>query len=149
MKQEINFYQVEELTNKEIAPLLIKILDEGKKTFLLCQNQKKLEEINSGLWSYGRNKFIPHILDCDKGFDLKRQPILLSTEEKNLNEAEYLVLLGRSSLNFLKKFPRSFFFCESHNLDSAKEFLSEIKSSISNCNSYKKEDGKWIKFNLA
>jgi DNA polymerase-3 subunit chi len=134
MKTEINFYQVDETITKSLAPLLIKVLEEKKKALVFCANQNQIKEIDDSLWSYGRNKFIPHITISDKNFVMERQPILITDKEENSNEADYLVFLSEPSEAFISKFPRVFHF-----------FEGKSSTKIKPTNSYKKVDGKWVK----
>jgi DNA polymerase III subunit chi len=135
MKSEINFYQVDETIIKAMAPLLIKVLEEKKKALVYCANQEKVKEMDAALWTYGRSKFIPHITNLDKEFSFQRQPILITDKEENLNKADYLVFLDEPSEAFISSFSRVFYFYEEGKL-AAK---SKPK------NSYKKQDGKWVK----
>lgn len=134
MKPEINFYQVDESISKSLAPLLLKILSEKKKVLIFCRKQAQINEIDEALWNYGRNKFIPHATIFDKEFELKRQPVLLSNKEENLNLADYLVFLDEPSEAFISKFSRVFYFFEEGN-NSAKVKPTKF---------YKKVDGKWV-----
>lgn len=134
MKSEINFYQVDETITKALAPLLIKVLEENKKALVFCANQAQIKEIDDSLWSYGRNKFIPHITVLDKDFILERQPIFITDKEENANKADYLVFLSEPSEVFVSKFKRVFHF-----------FEGKSSAKIKPTNSYKKVDGKWVK----
>ena len=116
MSQEINFYQVDETIIKALAPLLIKVLEEKKRAIIFCSNPNQIKEIDASLWSYGRNKFIPHVLNSDKDFDLKRQPIVITDCEKNENDANYLVFINDVSADFAKNFSRVFYFFEEGSL---------------------------------
>ena len=144
MTAEINFYQVDETVIKSLAPLLLKVLEEKKKALIFCANQIQIKEIDDALWSYGRNKFIPHATIFDKEFDFTRQPILISNKEENLNKADYLVFLQEPSKSFISSFKRIFYFFEPQNLEVAKNLTKKINPT----NSYKKESGKWVKFNI-
>lgn len=142
MKTEINFYQVDETVVKSLAPLLTKVLSDNKKAFVFCKNPDQVRDLDTSLWSYGRNRFIPHITVFDKDFELKRQPIFLSNEEKNLNEADYLLFLDEPSEGFISSFSRVFYFFAEGNYDEAKKLAAKLKPQ--NC--YRKEDAKWVKF---
>jgi DNA polymerase-3 subunit chi len=144
MAAEINFYQADEEIIKSIAPLLIKILDEKKKAFIFCKNHEQIVTLDNSLWSYGRNKFIPHITIFDKEFELERQPILISDKEENANKADYLVFLDMPSNSFLSSFERVFHFFEEQNFAKSEKIAQELKPK--NC--YKKSDGKWTKFSF-
>jgi DNA polymerase IIIc chi subunit len=135
MKKEINFYEVDEGVVKAMGPILLKILDEMKNAFIFIKNLEKIKEIDASLWSYGRSKFIPHVTIFDKDFESEKQPILISNEEKNLNNADYLIFLDEPNQDFLKEFSRSFYFFEN----------SPNCSNIKADNFYKKQQGKWIK----
>lgn len=135
MSQEINFYQVDEAVGKSIAPLILKVLEEKKRAIIFTKNENLIKEIDSNLWSFGRNKFIPHITIFDREFDLKRQPVLITNREENSNQADYLIFLDEPSNSFTSNFKRIFYFFE------AGKNISKLKPT----NSYKKQDGKWVK----
>jgi hypothetical protein len=80
----------------------------------------------------------------DKEFVMERQPILITNREENSNKADYLVFLDAPSDVFIKEFARVFYFFEEAELENAKKNAKKIKPT----NSYKKEDGKWIKNSL-
>lgn len=145
---EINFYQCDESLVKSIAPLMLKILEENKKAFIFSSDSARTQEIDVGLWSYGKNKFIPHILISDKNFVLERQPILISDKEENSNKADYLVLMEEVSEDFISNFSRIFYFYDSLNLDAAKKTAKKYQKLATKFNSYKKEDLKWVKSSL-
>jgi DNA polymerase IIIc chi subunit len=146
---EINFYQVEETIIKSLAPLLLKVLEEDKKALVFCSSQKLISEIDNSLWSYGRNKFIPHLTIFDEDFvkefskkiSFERQPILISNKEENSNQADYLVFLDEPTSSFISGFQRVFYFYEANNFVIAKALAQKLNPK----NSYKKVDGKWVK----
>jgi DNA polymerase III subunit chi len=144
MAVEINFYQADETVIKSLAPLLLKILAEEKKALIFCKNAAQIKAIDDSLWSYGRNKFIPHITIFDTGFVMDRQPILISDKEENANNADYLIFFDLPSDQFLSSFGRVFYFFEEENFLNAAALAKKTKPK--NC--YKKSDGKWIKFDF-
>lgn len=144
---EINFYQIDDVVTKVIAPLLIKVVDEKKKALIFCADAKKFKEIDDSLWSYGKVKFIAHATLADKEvaeFGWKRQPVFLVDKEENVNEADYLVLTGEASQAFVAGFERVFYFYEAQDAAAAKKFAK----GFGKVNSYKKDDGKWVKGGL-
>jgi DNA polymerase IIIc chi subunit len=142
MGAEITFYQVDETIIKSLAPLLLKVLDEKKKVLIFCENPIQLKEIDNSLWSYGRNKFIPHVTIADLDFKMERQPILISDKEENKNKADYLVFFEKPSDAFLQSFQRVFYFFEENNRAKAASIAKTTKPK--NC--YQKINGKWEKF---
>ena len=135
MKSEINFYQVDETVGKSIAPLLLKVLEEKKKALIFTKNENLIKEVDGALWVYGRNKFIPHVTIFDKEFDMKRQPILITNREENSNDADYLVFLDEPKESFISSFKRVFYFYEA----------GKLSTKLKPTNSYKKQEGKWVK----
>lgn len=142
---EINFYQCDESLVKSIAPLTLKILEENKKALVFCRDQLRIKEIDDGLWSYGKNKFIPHITIFDKGFEVTRQPILISNKEENSNQADYLIISEEVDEKFAKNFSRIFFFYDALRTNEAELLAAKFKKFGGKVTSYKKADGKWIK----
>ncbi len=144
---EINFYQIDDVITKALAPLLIKITDEKKKALILCSDAKKFKEIDDSLWSYGKYKFVAHATLADKDvaeFGWKRQSIFLVDKEENVNEADYLVLVAEASEDFISSFARVFYFYEAQDSVAVKKFAKNFKK----VNAYKKVDGKWVKDGL-
>jgi DNA polymerase IIIc chi subunit len=144
MSAEVSFYQIDESLAKSLAPLLIKVLSEDKRAMVFCKNENQIKEIDSALWSYGRHKFIAHATVLDKDFELPRQPVLISNEEKNINKADYLVFIDEPSQSFISSFSRVFYFFSEQNFDEAKKLAAKLKPQ--NC--YKKDDAKWVKFKI-
>lgn len=141
---EITFYQADETIAKSLAPLLIKILEDKKRAMIFCSDQKQIAELDVALWTYGRHKFIPHAIVGDKEFEPARQPVLISGQEDNLNQANFLIFLQEPSDAFLSSFERVFYFFEERDFSEAKVLAKKMKPK----NSYKKEEGKWVKFAL-
>ena len=151
-KTEINFYQIDDVYAKSIAPLLIKAMDEGKKSFIFCSDEVKLAEIDKVLWQFSKTKFVPHVTnketDIEEISSWERQPILLSDEEDNKNKADYLVLIDEPSSDFIAKFSRVFYFYTDEQIDEAKKFAAKFNEGNSKLKSYKKLDDKWQEFKL-
>lgn len=135
MNCEINFYEVDESIAKALGPLLSKIIDEGKKALVFCENEEKMLEIDKVLWSFARSRFIPHITIKDQDFEMLRQPVLLTFKAVNDNQADYLVFLDEIEESFVKNFTRVFHFYENH------PKTTKIKPH----NHFQKINGKWIK----
>lgn len=141
MACEVNFYQYDDLLIRSLGPIVLKIQEEKNKVLIICQDEAQAKELDLSLWTYGRNKFIPHATSLDKNFEAKRQPVLISNIAQNLNEATYLIFLGQIDKDFIEGFNRAFYFYS----DSDEEMAKRLSSELSPKNSFKKIDGKWIK----
>jgi DNA polymerase IIIc chi subunit len=146
LSQEINFYQIDDVITKSLAPLLIKVLEDKKKTLIFCANNAKMKEIDDSLWTFGKNRFIPHLTilesDIEKISTWKRQPILLTNEEENKNEADYLVIIDEPSKPFVASFKKVFYFYEESAIADVKKFAKNLDKDVK-IKSYKKVDAKW------
>jgi DNA polymerase-3 subunit chi len=141
MKQEVTFYQVDELISKSFAPLVQKALSEKKRVLIVCADRKLLDEIDASIWSYGRSTFIPHVTIFDREFDHATQPVVISDKYENHNSADYLIFVGDApAQDFCNKFSRIFYLFDVRELNAAKEVAKKLSPSTF----YKKEDGKWV-----
>jgi DNA polymerase-3 subunit chi len=87
----INFYHLTRNTLKEALPrLLEKILEHGLRAVVIADSQERVEEITSNLWTYTPLSFLPHGNKKD-GFE-KDQPIWVTSDFENPNQAQILVL---------------------------------------------------------
>ncbi len=148
MKSELNFYQVDDKIMASLAPLLLKILEEKKKAIIFCEDPEKIKLMDNSLWSFGRNKFIPHVTIFDEDYDFKRQPILISNKQENTNEAEYLIFLDEVTKDFAGGFSRIFHFFSEDDSSKAKSMAKNLGEISKKTNAYKREDGKWVKLSF-
>ncbi len=144
---EINFYQVDDILYKSIAPLLIKVLDENKKALIFCQDEKQITEINDGLWSFSKTKFVPHGTKADK-IEHSLQPIFITDTQENYNQAGYLIMLLEVEEIFLKQFDKIFYFFGSGNIADARKLWAKYKKQSFALNFYKKDESGWVKVDL-
>lgn len=141
---EINFYHCDDIVANSIAPLMLKVIGENKKSLIYTQTAQ-IKEIDNILWGYNKNKFIPHVTIFDKEFEFKRQSIVITDKEENVNEADYLVITSPASPDFLKTFSRVFYFYDSLGANQASELKNQAGKLFEKVNSYKKENGKWTR----
>lgn len=139
---EINFYQIDDVLYKAIAPLLLKIIEDNKKGLIHCQNEQQIDEIDSGLWSFSKTKFLPHGTKNDK-IDPKKQLIFITNKTENYNQANYLIMLCEIEEQFLEKFEKIFYFFGSGNVVDARKLWEKYKNQSYLLNFYKKDDDGW------
>jgi DNA polymerase IIIc chi subunit len=154
MKIEINFYQVNNIVEngvaKSIAPLLLKILEENKRALIYSNDTDLINSLDNGLWSFGKNKFIPHVTIFDKEFEQKKQPIFITNQEENCNQADYLILLDKVAPKFISNFSRIFYFYDDSQAALIKNIAASYQEITDNFNFYKKDlnSQKWISVSL-
>lgn len=144
----IDFYHLQKQSLEEVLPkLLQKAYETGKKIKLLVGTAERVEFINSFLWTYDDESFLPHGTKKD-GFS-HTQPIYISAENDNPNNAEYLFLVdgAATDINELKNFERVFniFDCNSDDaLISAREYWKNLKDSGAELHYWQQtSSGKW------
>ena len=143
---EINFYQSEEVIYKAIAPILIKILDQEKKAYIFTKDEN-IKEIDDGLWSFSKTKFVPHATTFDN-LKITEQPIFIGSKLENINNANYLIKTTPAEEEFCKKFERICYFFNSENLKEARDLWKKYQSQNFELNFYKKDKSNWHKINL-
>src|SRR5574344_1535969 len=88
----IDFYHLQKQTLEEVLPkLLVKAYSLGKNIKIKVSTEKKVEYINSYLWTFNDESFLPHGSKKD-GF-AQEQPIFISAEDENSNQASFLFLI--------------------------------------------------------
>lgn len=94
----VDFYHLQKQTLENVLPLLLqKVFSGGKRAVIRIGNPAHMDDINSYLWTYRDDSFLPHGNKKD-GF-AEQQPIWLTTEKDNPNHAEYLFLIEGAEAN--------------------------------------------------
>jgi DNA polymerase III subunit chi len=88
---EIRFYHLERQGIEQALPGLIsKALENGHRIIVKTANENEMQRLNEHLWIYNPNSFIPH--GTRKDAYPEKQPVLLTTQDENLNNADVLIL---------------------------------------------------------
>lgn len=88
----VAFYEVTQSPPEKVLPrLLEKIREAGKRVLVLTATEEQAEDLSSFLWTYGQVTFLAH--GTQKDGRTPHQPILLTSVEKNLNNASVLITL--------------------------------------------------------
>ena len=105
----IDFYHLQKQSLDEVLPVLLnKAYATGKRILLKIGKPEDMERINSWLWTYSDESFLPHGSKKD-GF-AEQQPIWLTSDDDNPNQAEFLFLADGAevSIEIITKFERVF-----------------------------------------
>ncbi len=88
---EIRFYHLTRTSLEQALPkMLERTIERGQKSVVRAGSEERVEFLNGQLWTYGDGSFLPHGSAKD-GFAAD-QPIWLTAEEENPNEAQILFL---------------------------------------------------------
>lgn len=148
MMTRVDFYHLQRQSLEEVLPkLLLKAYSLGKKIKVKIGAEDKLEYINSLLWTFSDESFLPHGSKKD-GF-ASQQPIWLSTDENNPNEAEFLFLIYRAEEDFnnIRKYERVFNIFDGKKISDvelARDFWKKCRDQEFSLNYWQQnENGVW------
>lgn len=88
---EVRFYHLQKQTLDQALPLILeKAIKTGKNIVVRLSNEKEVAHMNTLLWSYKAESFMPH--GTQKEGVPHKQPIWLTDQDENPNNAKILVL---------------------------------------------------------
>lgn len=88
----VDFYHLQKQSLEDVLPkLLLKVYSSGKKAVVRIGTPERVEHLNTQLWIFQDESFLPHGSKKD-GFAIQ-QPIWLTSDNDNPNQAEYLFVV--------------------------------------------------------
>lgn len=144
----IDFYHLQKQSLDEVLPkLLLKAYATGKRIKLMVGTPERVDFINSLLWTFDDESFLPHGTKKD-GFS-SAQPIYVSAEDDNPNNAEFLFLTDGAVVDVenLNRFERVFNIFDGNSEDSlvaAREYWKQLKNNGGELHYWQQNaSGKW------
>ena len=128
-----DFYHLQKSTLDQILPKLCeKAYNAGQRVHILVGNEARVEFINSLLWTYNEEAFLPHGSKKDGFSDM--QPIFISSVLENLNNASLLILVDGAmpEISALTEYERVLNIFDGNDefaLDRARTYWKDIKSN--------------------
>ena len=93
----VDFYHLQKQTLEDVLPkLLNKAYETGKNILIKVGTSERVEFLNSHLWTFNDESFLPHGSKKD-GF-AEAQPIWLTAESDNPNAAVFLFLVDGAEI---------------------------------------------------
>lgn len=90
---EALFYHLERRGLDDVLPGLVeKTRERGWRALIRADSAERASAIDNLLWTYSDGSFLPHALEGEG--DAARQPVLITVEETNANNADVLFLVG-------------------------------------------------------
>lgn len=103
--QEIAFYRLTvSPVEKALPALLQKAYEQDKRVLVLANTEAEMESLNSALWTFRQDAFLPH--GSRKDPQPERQPVYLTNGSENPNSASILVAVNGREIDGLKGFER-------------------------------------------
>ncbi len=104
---EIAFYHLQRSPLDKVLPkLLERTLAAGKRALVLTGSRARTESLSGLLWTYNPDSWLPHGSDADGNPD--DQPIWLSEDQDNANNAQFLFLTEGARHAEIDEFERCF-----------------------------------------
>lgn len=145
----VDFYHLQQKTLDEVLPkLLQKAYSIGKRIKVKIGTEERVEFINSLLWTYNDESFLPHGSKKDGFAD--QQPIWLSADIENPNTALFLFLVDGAEENAetLTQYERVFNIFDGNSAEAvqqARRLWKEYKNSGCEVYYWQQDNaGKWI-----
>lgn len=141
----IDFYHLQKQTLEEVLPkLLMKSCSSGKKVVVKIGTEERLEQMNSYLWTFQDESFLPHGSKKD-GF-AEQQPIWLTLQDDNPNAAEFLFLIdgAQTTPDKTANYERIFNIFDGNAEDKARKLWKEYKTAGFDVFYWQQDNsGKW------
>lgn len=94
---DVWFYHLERMSLEDVLPgLLEKTRERGWKALVRVGSDERAAALDSHLWTYRDEAFLPHALERDP--HPMEQPVLLTTHDGNPNAAEVMFLADGAEL---------------------------------------------------
>ncbi len=101
---EVSFYHLYRRLEDALPKLLERVIASSQRAVVLAETDERVEALNSQLWTYSADSFLPHGAARD-GLS-KDQPIFLTTAEENPNGAAILVVVDERIPAYVGEFSR-------------------------------------------
>lgn len=86
--------------------LLEKTLESDKRAVVMMGSAERVESINNILWTYKKDSWLPH--GNGKDGNAERQPVWLTVEDENPNQATFLFLADGAQSQHMDDYERCF-----------------------------------------
>ncbi len=107
MATEVNFYHLTKSSLEDALPrLLLKTLQAGERAVVLLGSPERVDALNTHLWTYDPNGFLPH--GSARDGEAERQPVWLTHLDENPNGAAFLFVADRAKSERVDQYKRCF-----------------------------------------
>ena len=147
---EVLFYHLEQQTLEQALPLLLDAtMKRGWKAVVQAGSAERVAALDSHLWTFRDDAFLPHAAKGDARFDehVGSQPIWLTDEDETPNSANVLFLVDGAERAAIDGFERTVFMFDGRDEDNvarARARWSELKEAGHELTYWQQSsDGKW------
>ncbi|MEM8797764.1 MAG: DNA polymerase III subunit chi [Pseudomonadota bacterium] len=112
MTEVLYYHLVNEPLENVLPKLLEKCLERGWRVVVQTGHEARVEALNQQLWTYREESFLPHG-SRDDG-NAEDQPIFLTDQDENPNEATIRFLIEGTEINDLSPYERVIYVFNGH-----------------------------------
>jgi len=143
---EVYFYHLESRRLEQVLPTLLeRSLERGWRAAVQATSKERVEALNTHLWTYREDSFLPHGAASD-GMP-GAQPVYLTDEEDNPNEAAVRFLVDGASLADASSYVRVVYVFDGHDegaVAQAREAWADAKEKNFSVSYWQQdESGRW------
>ena len=143
----VDFYHLEKVPlDKALPTILQKAYEAGSKVLIKTDLAEQADELNTLLWTYQADSFLPH--GCEKDGFSDKQPIFITHKDDfNPNNASLCVCVHNVPVPLDKSFDRVLYFFNGLNQDSLDKARAEwqrvSQAGVDRFYWKQSENGKW------
>ena len=101
---ELWFYHLEKSDlERALPPLLEKCLQRGWRALVRAGSPERVDQLDSAIWTFREDSFVPHGREGDPA----KQPVWLTVEAGNPNDAQALFLVDDAEPGDISAFERA------------------------------------------
>lgn len=143
---EVFFYHLENRTLEQVLPALLeRSLERGWRAAVQATSQERVDALNTLLWTYREDSFLPHGADADGSSE--SQPIYLTDTDANPNAAAVRFLVDGARLDLAAEYERVVHIFDGHDAAAvarAREAWSVAKERGLSVSYWQQdENGRW------
>ncbi len=143
---EVFFYHLESRTLEQVLPALLeRSLERGWRAAVQATSQERVDALNTLLWTYREDSFLPHGADADGSPEA--QPVYLTDTDANPNSAAVRFLVDAASLEGVGDYERVVHIFDGHDADAvarAREAWSAAKDRGLSVSYWQQDqNGRW------
>lgn len=142
----VDFYHLQHSTLDQVLPVLAqKAYETGKRLLIRTDVTERAEHLNTLLWTYKTDSWLPHGTESDG--DTAEQPVFITTRDDNPNGAEMVMLTTGGTVEEIAAFDRCFNLFDGHDetaVQRARELWKAVTAAGFEAYYWQQNDaGKW------
>jgi DNA polymerase III subunit chi len=147
---EVLFYHLERQPLEQILPGLIeKTLERGWRAVIQTVTSERVEALDTLLWTYKPDSFLPHGTDTDAGIEPSQHPVCVTTSNENPNQATVRFLVDGAHFTSLEGYTRLVLMFDGRNavaVAAARNDWKATKAAGGQCTYWQQTaEGRWEK----